>query len=214
MLSFLKSMPKNLGMTSSFIRSFSEKVRTEKEKMLAGEFYLSEDPQLVKERTHTRMIVDEYNKTTAQEQEKRKKLLNELLGKETNAYVETPFHCDYGTNIKMGKGCYFNFNCTILDVCEVEIGDGCLFAPNVSLYGATHPTDPTLRKKLLEYGQPIKIGNNVWLGGSVTVCPGVTIGDNSVIGAGSVVSKDIPANVVAVGNPARVVKHLTPPKDE
>ena len=158
-----------------------------------------------------RTLVDEYNLTKPKEKERRKKLLNQIFQTETDVRIEPPFHVDYGYNIHLGKKVYFNFNCTILDVAQVYIGDKTMFAANVGLYTATHPTDPELRLLDKEYGKSIRVGKNCWIGGGVAVLPGVTIGDNSVIGTNSVVVHDIPPNCVAVGNPARVIKHLKPP---
>lgn len=120
----------------------------------------------------------------------------------------TPFYCDYGTNIITGEGVFFNFNCVVLDVMEVNIGSKTMFGPNVQIYTATHPLDYKIRNTGLEYAKPITIGENVWVGGSVVICPGITIGDNSIIGAGSVVTKSIPANVIAAGNPCKVIRNL------
>lgn len=132
-----------------------------------------------------------------------------LIPGNDNAYLEPPFRCDYGSNIKVGKNFYTNFNCVILDVNTVTIGDNVLFAPNVQIYTAGHPLDVKGRvEDAIEFGYPITIGDNVWLGGGVIVCPGVNIGENTVIGAGSVVTKDIPANVVAAGNPCRVIRAI------
>lgn len=132
-----------------------------------------------------------------------------MIPQSQGAYLEPPFRCDYGANITLGKNFYANFNCVVLDVAPVVIGDNVLFAPNVQIYTAGHPLDVKSRvEEGIEFGTPITIGNNVWLGGGVIVCPGVTIGDNSVIGAGSVVTKDVPANVVAAGNPCRVIRTL------
>lgn len=137
------------------------------------------------------------------------KAIDQLIPQSQGAYLEPPFRCDYGANITLGKNFYANFNCVVLDVAPVVIGDNVLFAPNVQIYTAGHPLDVKSRvEEGIEFGTPITIGNNVWLGGGVIVCPGVTIGDNSVIGAGSVVTKDVPANVVAAGNPCRVIRTL------
>lgn len=124
-------------------------------------------------------------------------------------HIEEPFHCDLGYNIEVGEWFYANYNCVILDVCRVTIGDNVMFAPNVAIYAAGHPVHPAARNSGYEYGQPVAIGNNVWLGGNTVVTPGVTIGDNVVVGAGSVVTRDIPANVVAAGNPCRVLRAIT-----
>lgn len=183
--------------------------RSEKEKMLEGEFYQAGDPELVKERLWARKMTRQYNGTREDERDVRRTILVELLGHVgSNVFVETPFRCDYGYNISLGEEVFINFGCVALDVNTITIGDKCQIGPNVQLYTATHPLEPELRASWAEFGLPITLGNNVWLGGAVVVCPNVTIGDNSVIGAGSVVTKDIPSNVVAVGNPCRVIKHI------
>ena len=133
----------------------------------------------------------------------------ELLGKSENAFINPPFYCDYGTHIEVGTGFFANYNCTMLDVGKIRIGDHVQFAPNVSIYTAGHPVHPATRNSLYEYGIDVTIGNNVWVGGNVVICPGVTIGDNAVIGAGSVVTKDIPSWTVAAGNPCRVIRQIT-----
>ncbi|PML97934.1 sugar O-acetyltransferase [Vibrio breoganii] len=183
-------------------------MKTEKEKMLAGEAYEAWDEELLAERTHCRKAVKKFNETLPGTPNWRSTLENLIPGS-GDAYIEPPFRCDYGSNIKLGKNFYANFNCVILDVNTVEIGDNVMFAPNVQIYTAGHPIDPVQRIEVgIEFGLPIKIGNNVWLGGGVIVCPGVTIGENAVIGAGSVVVKDIPANVVAAGNPCKVIRTI------
>ena len=136
-------------------------------------------------------------------------VVRELLGKSENAFINPPFYCDYGKHIETGKNFFANYNCTILDVARVRIGDNCQFAPNVAIYTAGHPIHPDTRNTLYEYGKEVTIGDNVWLGGNVVVCPGVHIGNNVVIGAGSVVTKDIPDNMVAAGNPCRVIREIT-----
>ena len=138
-----------------------------------------------------------------------KEVVKELLGKSENAFVNPPFYCDYGFNIEVGKDLFCNYNCTILDVCKVKIGDNCLMASNVAIYTAGHPVHPALRNTFYEYGAEVVIGDNVWIGGNSVICPGVHIGDNTVIGAGSVVTKDIPAWSVAAGNPCRVIRKVT-----
>ncbi|CAF0913182.1 unnamed protein product [Adineta ricciae] len=186
--------------------------RSEKEKMLAGDFYNAFTPELLRERSLCKDFIYEYNNTRPSESEKRTGLLQKMFGKfGSNSMIETPFFCDYGSNIHWGENSFANYNLVVLDICSVHVGDYVLMGPDVKIYGATHPTDPQLRLDGLEYGKPVRIGNNVWIGGSAVIVAGVTIGDNSVIGAGSVVVKDIPANVVAVGNPCKVIKQLEPP---
>ena len=186
--------------------------RTEKEKMLAGEMYNAFGPELSGERMACRELIYDYNRTRATEGEKRTEILHKLFGKfGANAVIETPFICDYGSNIYWGENSFANFNLVILDTCTVHVGNYVLMGPDIKIYTATHPVDPQARLEGLEYGKPIRIGNNVWVGGGTIILPGVTIGDNSVIGAGSVVTKNIPENVVAVGNPCKVIKQLQPP---
>ena len=183
---------------------------TEKEKMLAGEIYNANyDEELIKERIEVKDKCFEYNNIKPSNIEGRTKLLKEILGKyEETFYIEQPFICDYGYNIEIGKNFYANHNLVILDGNKVEFGDNVFVAPNCAFYTAGHPLDYKERNKGLEYAKPIKVGNNVWIGGNVTVLPGVSIGDNVVIGAGSVVTKDISSNVIAVGNPCRVIKEI------
>ena len=183
---------------------------TEKEKMLAGEIYNANyDEELIKERIEVKDKCFEYNNIKPSNIEGRTKLLKEILGKyEETFYIEQPFICDYGYNIEIGKNFYANHNLVILDGNKVEFGDNVFVAPNCAFYTAGHHLDYKERNNGLEYAKPIKVGNNVWIGGNVTVLPGVSIGDNVVIGAGSVVTKDIPSNVIAVGNPCRVIKEI------
>lgn len=135
--------------------------------------------------------------------------VEDLLGKSDKAFINPPFYCDYGTHIEVGKNFFANYNCTILDVAKVKIGDDCKLAPNVSIYTAGHPVHPLARNSLYEYGKEVILGDNVWIGGSAVVCPGVRIGSNTVIGAGSVVTRDIPDWVIAAGNPCRVIRKIT-----
>ncbi|MDO8028836.1 chorismate mutase [Enterococcus faecium] len=179
--------------------------KTEKEKMIAGELYFANDPELVADRMFARSQSQIINQ--AESAELRSQLLKETFGRTgKKIYMEAVINFDYGYNIFVGENFYANFNCTFLDVSTIEIGDNCMFAPNVQLYTATHPLHPVKRNSGLEYAKPIKIGNNVWLGGGVIVTPGVTLGDNVVVGAGSVVTKSFPDNVVIAGNPARIIK--------
>lgn len=183
----------------------------EKEKMLAGELYdANYNEDLIKERYLVKDKCFEYNNSIKPSNiELRKKLMKEILGKtKENFLIEQPFICDYGYNIEVGENFYSNHNLTILDGNKVIFGDNVFIAPNCSFYTAGHPLDAKRRNQGLEYAKPIKVGNNVWIGGNVVVLPGVTIGDNVVIGAGSVVNKDIPSNVVAVGNSCRVIKKI------
>lgn len=184
-------------------------MKTEKEKMLIGELYNAFSSELVKERDRAKELTFDYNALHPSEVGKRTELMAGLLGSVGNQFlIEQPFRCDYGYNIHLGENFYSNMNLTILDEAKVTFGDNVLIAPNVSIYTAGHPVDMKRRNAALEYAYPVSIGNNVWIGGNVVILPGVTIGDNSIIGAGSVVAKDIPANVVAVGNPCKVVKEI------
>ncbi|RXS91436.1 sugar O-acetyltransferase [Geobacillus sp. PK12] len=184
-------------------------MKTEKEKMLAGQWYNPADPELVKERERARRLVRLYNETLETEYEKRTALLKELFGSTgERLFIEPNFRCDYGYNIHVGENFFMNFDGVILDVCEVRIGDHCFIGPGVHIYTATHPLDPHERNSGLEYGKPVVIGHNVWIGGRAVINPGVTIGDNAVIASGAVVTKDVPANAVVGGNPAKVIKWL------
>lgn len=184
-------------------------MRTEKEKMLAGELYDALDMELTAARERARDLCEDLNATRERNQVSRRRLLTELLGSggET-VWMQPPFYCDYGSNIHLGERVYFNFNCVILDVCEVRIGDFTFFGPAVQIYAATHPINAQLRRTQ-EYGKPVTIGSDVWVGGGTIICPGVTIGSKTVIGAGSVVTRNIPDGVVAVGNPCRVLREIT-----
>jgi maltose O-acetyltransferase len=183
--------------------------RTELQKMLAGELYIAADPELTALRKRARRLTRDYNQTTEDEETRRRSLLQELFGRVgPRVEIEPPFRCDYGRNIFAGDGLYLNFGCVILDCAEVHLGESVFCGPNVQIYAAHHPIDPELRAAGPELATPVRIGDRVWIGGGAILCPGVTIGANSVIGAGSVVVRDIPPNVVAVGNPCRVVRAL------
>lgn len=178
---------------------------TEREKMLAGQLFWAGDPELTRLREHARQIVRRFNTQEPENMD----LLRGLFGRTGSGFIVRPeFHCDYGCNISVGDHFYANSGCTILDVAPVTIGDSCLMGPNVSLYAVGYPLNAALRAAGPEYGTPITIGNRVCLGGGSIVCPGVTIGDQAVIAAGSVVTKDVPANVVVGGNPARILREL------
>ena len=184
-------------------------MKTEKEKMLAGELYNPLDKELSDERLKARLLIKELNDTTETQSDERGRILKELipdLG--ADLWLQPPFYCDYGSNIKVGEKVFFNFNCVVLDVAQVIVGSRTLFGPNVQVYTATHPINHKERASGLEYAKPIYIGDDVWIGGSAVICPGVSIGDRSVIGAGSVVTKDIPADVFAAGNPCKVIRRL------
>src|SRR5690554_3248708 len=176
-------------------------MRTEKDKMLAGELYDGFDPQLVDERLQARELCRQLAALSPRAAEsERAALLEQLFGAPTDAYVTPPFFCDYGRNIELGSNVYFNFNCVILDVAKVTVGNNVLFGPAVQIYTASHPMNAEERRSGLEFGKPISIGNDVWIGGGAIVCAGVSIGDGSVIGAGSVVVRNIPSGVFAAGN--------------
>ena len=183
---------------------------TEKEKMLSGQIYSAVDGDLLKELGEVREVIHRYNALAPSLQEERLRILKGLLGSigDEEIIINQPFFCDYGKQIRVGKRFFANFNFTVLDEAPVTIGDDCFIGPNVSIYTACHSTDPVERNSRREWAEPVTIGNNVWIGGSVTILPGVTIGDNVTIGAGSVVTHDIPADVVAAGNPCKILKHL------
>jgi len=181
-----------------------------KELMLRGEFYIPWSEELTKERELAKDLTFELNHTAPSQREKRKGIVEQLIPNIGEGHwIESPFNCDYGYNIEAGSNFYANTNCTILDCAKVSIGNDVLFGPNVSLYTPNHAFDASERKAGWEQSLPIAIGDNVWLGGSVTVVGGVTIGKNSIIGAGSVVTKDIPENVLAAGVPCRVIREIT-----
>lgn len=182
---------------------------TEREKMLAGELYLASDPDLMTARRRARRLTRLYNATTEEEEDQRAALLRELFGAlGDGCVIEPPFYCDYGSHIHAGERFYANFGCVVLDCAAVRIGDDVMLGPSVQIYAAHHPLEAAIRVSGPELASPITIGNRVWIGGGALLCPGVTIGDNTTIGAGSVVTRDIPANVLAVGNPCRVIREL------
>lgn len=183
-------------------------MRTEKEKMIAGEFYNANDETLVKDRRSAKRLLRSLNVTEYLVTKTAKNIIIQLIPQSGKSlYIEPPFHCDYGYNISCGERVYFNVNCVVLDVAQVTIGNDVMFAPGVQIYTAAHPIDKDQRKTL-EFGKAVTIGNDVWIGGGSIILPGVTIGNNCVIGAGSVITKNVPDNSMAVGNPARVIKSL------
>lgn len=182
---------------------------TEREKMLAGQLYLAADPELVAMRRRARDLTFAFNRTAPGDLAQREELLRELFGTIGPRFeIEPPFHCDYGCHIFAGDQVFMNFNCTILDVNTVHIGDQTMLGPHVQIYTASHPLLAAERVKGPELGFPVRIGKRVWIGGGAIICPGVTIGDDTTIGAGAVVTRDIPAGVFAAGNPCRVIKAI------
>lgn len=176
--------------------------------MLAGELYNALDPELVTARVRARDICQALNASPESDQDVRRRLLCELFGAGgASVWMQPPFYCDYGRNIRLGERVFFNFNCIVLDVCPVEIGDFTQFGPAVQILTAMHPMNAAERRSL-EFGRPIKIGADVWMGGGAIICPGVRIGARTVIGAGSVVTRDIPEGVLAAGNPCRVIREI------
>jgi maltose O-acetyltransferase len=183
---------------------------TQKELMLSGQEYNYKDEQLDAERLSAEELVTQYNQASPKDTDRRSVLLAKLLGTvKANAFIKQPFYCDYGYNIHIGENFFSNFNFTILDESTVTIGDNVLIGPNVSIYTVNHAVNIEKRNAGIEYAKPVSIGNNVWIGGDVVILQGVSIGDNSIIGAGSVVTRNIPANVMAAGNPCKVIRELT-----
>lgn len=186
-----------------------QKMKTERQKMLDGELYHPLDEELITARTKGRMLLKSLNESSKDNPEKRAVIINSLIpngGKDL--WVQPPFYCDYGTNIITGEGVFFNFNCVLLDVMQILIGSRTLFGPNVQVYTATHPIDYKIRASGLENGKPVSIGEDVWIGGGAIILPGVSIGDRAIIGAGSIVTREVPADVMAAGNPCRVIRKL------
>ena len=186
-----------------------ENAETERAKMLAGELYDPLDPELVAARARARDLCQSLNATREAEQDERRHILRELFAKGGDTvWMQPPFFCDYGSNIELGERVFFNFNCVVLDVCPVRIGSFTLFGPAVQIYTALHPLNAELRRRQ-EFGKPVEIGSDVWVGGAAIIMPGVRIGSRAVIGAGSVVTRDIPDGVFAAGNPCRVIRQIT-----
>jgi maltose O-acetyltransferase len=178
---------------------------TEKQKMLAGELYMSSDPELQADCAAAQRWMARYNASLGASDTERRALLRELLASVgDDVVIRPPFHCDYGYNISLGAKVFMNFNCVILDVVAVSIGDGAQIGPGVQILTADHPRDPAARASGQEFGRPIRIGRNVWIGGGALLMPGVTVGDDAIIGAGAVVTRDVPAGATAMGNPARI----------
>lgn len=183
---------------------------TEKELMLSEQLYIAKDDELAADFARSRKLTRLINTSTEEQMEYRIQLFKELFGATgENIWVEPPFHCDYGCHIFIGENFYANYDCIIIDVCDVTIGNNVFFAPRVCIYTAGHPIDAKIRNTQLEYGKKVSIGNDVWIGGNTVINPGVSIGDNVVIGSGSVVTKDIPSGVVAAGNPCKVIRPIT-----
>ena len=189
--------------------SFPADDRSNRERMLAGELYIADDPQLTEESHRAANLTRQYNASAVEDHDKRERLLGELLGSVgEGTVIRPPFRCDYGYQIHIGDRTFANWGLVALDVGRIDIGHDVQIGPNVQLLTATHPLDPELRRAKWEGAEPISIGDNVWLGGGVIVCPGVSIGENTVVGAGAVVVENLPAGVLAVGNPARVIRRL------
>jgi maltose O-acetyltransferase len=184
-------------------------MKTEREKMLAGELYDPFDPDLVSARARARDLCQDLNATREAQDQERRRILSALFGGGGDTvWMQPPFFCDYGSNIELGERVFFNFNCIVLDVCAVRIGSFSLFGPAVQIYTPMHPFNAELRRRQ-EFGKPVEIGADVWVGGGAVILPGVRIGSRAVIGAGSVVTRDIPEDVFAAGNPCRVIREIT-----
>jgi maltose O-acetyltransferase len=198
-----------MGKRKETFREGMKSMKSEKQKMLEGELYEPWDEELMKERERARYLVRQFNSTTETEFDKRVELIKQMFGSAgEKVYMEPNFRCDYGYNIHVGDNFFANFDCVILDVCEVRFGDNCMLAPGVHIYTATHPVNPFERIKGPEFGKSVIIGDNAWIGGGAIINPGVTIGDNVVVASGAVVTKDVPSNAVVGGNPARVIKEI------
>ncbi|MFD1512379.1 sugar O-acetyltransferase [Halomarina rubra] len=182
---------------------------SEKAKMLAGELYDPTDPELVAAHREARELTARFDRTDADESDERTRLLDDLFGSVgEDVTVRPPFQCDYGFNVHVGDRFFANFDCVFLDVCRVEFGDDCMLGPGVHVYTATHPLDPDERAAGLEYGKPVTVGDDVWVGGRAVLNPGVSVGDGAMIASGAVVTEDVPERVVVQGNPAQVVREI------
>jgi maltose O-acetyltransferase len=189
--------------------ALTDDTRSMRERMLAGDLYIADDPDLAEASSRALDLAAAYNATSVRQAALRRSLLDELLGSVgEGTEIRPPFHVDYGSHISMGARCFANFGLIALDVAPISIGDDVQIGPNVQLLTPTHPVEAEPRRAKWEAAEPIVVGDNVWLGGGAIVCPGVSIGENTVVGAGAVVTRDLPANVVAVGNPARVIREL------
>lgn len=180
--------------------------KTMKDRIREGYLFTDMCEEMPAERTKAKMLMKEFNETSAEEIEKRFELMEQIFGKKVGVWIEPPLYFCYGRHISIGDGCYINFNCNFVDDGQITIGERVMFGPAVTIATVGHPINPKMREYM--YTDPVTIGNDCWIGGNVTICPGVTIGDNTVIGAGSVVTKDIPANCVAAGNPCRVIREI------
>jgi len=187
--------------------------RSEKEKMLAGDLYRAVGPELAADQLRADRLLRTYNATGADEAERRSTILAELLGSVGDGVVlRPPFHCDYGCNIRLGRGVFANFGCVFLDVVGIEVGDGCQIGTHVQILTADHPRDPVLRRQGFESGKPVWIGRNVWIGSGAIILPGVRVGEDAIVGAGSVVTRDVPPGATVMGNPAKVRRRSGPPE--
>ncbi|HEY1094150.1 MAG TPA: sugar O-acetyltransferase [Glycomyces sp.] len=190
---------------------FGDDDRSMRDRMMAGDFYQADDPELEALMQRAAVLAERYRAAFTADPAAARGHLEELLGEiGEGAFIRPPLYVDYGSNLRIGARSFANFGLVALDVAAITIGEDCQIGPNVQLLTPTHPVEPGPRRDKLEAAKPITIGDNVWLGGGVIVCPGVTIGDNTVVGAGAVVTRDLPANVVAVGNPAKVIRTLEP----
>ncbi|KAG2180890.1 hypothetical protein INT43_008470 [Umbelopsis isabellina] len=190
-------------------------MKTEREKMIAGEPYNPKDPELVSGMKAVRDKITTFNHSAHGDSATRKKMLDDIFGTcGPDCYIEPPLSVDYGFNIHLGRNVYANFNCVFLDCAPITIGDDTMFGPNVQVYTASHPLDAVQRCSGVEFAKPITIGKMCWIGGGAILCPGITIGDRAVVAAGAVVTKDVPADVLVGGNPAKLIKHIPPPTNQ